>query len=83
MKVLQINSVCGIRSTGRICTDIGTDAVGNGYGLWCESADPADFTACVDQMNQADQAAMGMKARTYLEKNFTAQRCYQIVSESI
>ena len=22
MKVLQINSVCGIRSTGRICTDI-------------------------------------------------------------
>ena len=23
MKVLQINSVCGIRSTGRICTDIG------------------------------------------------------------
>ena len=22
MKILQINSVCGIRSTGRICTDI-------------------------------------------------------------
>ena len=22
MNVLQINSVCGIRSTGRICTDI-------------------------------------------------------------
>lgn len=64
-------------------TDIGTDAVENGYGLWCESADPAAFTACVDQMNQADQAAMGMKARTYLEENFTAQRCYQIVSESI
>ena len=24
MKVLMINSVCGIRSTGRICTDLAT-----------------------------------------------------------
>lgn len=60
-------------------TDIGSDAVENGYGFWCESGDPADFTACVDQMNKADQATMGNKARTYLEKNFTADRCYQII----
>ena len=62
-------------------TDIGTDAVENGYGLWCESADPADFTACVDQMNGADLSAMGAAARAYLEQNFTAQRCYQIIME--
>ncbi len=30
MKVLQINSVCGIKSTGRICTDIASVVVENG-----------------------------------------------------
>lgn len=31
MKVLMINSVCGIRSTGRICTDIAELLEGKGY----------------------------------------------------
>jgi putative colanic acid biosynthesis glycosyltransferase len=31
MKVLQINSVCGIRSTGRICTDIADILTENGH----------------------------------------------------
>lgn len=31
MKVLMINSVCGIRSTGRICTDLAEVLVENGY----------------------------------------------------
>lgn len=62
-------------------TDIGTDAVKNGYGLCCESADPADFTACVDRMNRTDRDAMGAAARAYLEKNFTSNRCYQIIME--
>ncbi len=31
MKILQINSVCGIRSTGRICTDIADILKANGY----------------------------------------------------
>lgn len=31
MKVLQINSVCGIRSTGRICTDLAEILVKNGH----------------------------------------------------
>lgn len=31
MKVLQINSVCGIRSTGRICTDIADVLEDNGH----------------------------------------------------
>lgn len=57
-------------------TDIGTDALENGYGLWCESADPADFTACVDKMNRSDRTAMGAAARAHLEKNFTAAVAY-------
>lgn len=36
MKVLQINSVCGIRSTGRICTDIAE--VLNSNGHFCKIA---------------------------------------------
>lgn len=31
MKVLMINSVCGIRSTGRICTDIADELMANGH----------------------------------------------------
>ena len=60
-------------------TDVGTDAVEHGYGLWCESADPADFTACVDKMNKADRSTMGDAARAYLDEHFTAERCYQII----
>ena len=62
-------------------TDIGTDAVENGYGLCCESADPADFTACVDEMNHTNRADMGAAARAYLEKHFTAEKCYQVIME--
>ena len=36
MKVLQINSVCGVRSTGRICTDIAD--VLNEFGDQCKIA---------------------------------------------
>ena len=36
MKVLQINSVCGIRSTGRICTDLAD--VLNEHGHECRIA---------------------------------------------
>lgn len=32
MKVLEINSVCGIRSTGRICTDLADTLKENGHG---------------------------------------------------
>ncbi len=62
-------------------TDVGTDAVENGYGLWCESADPSAFTACVEEMNRADKEAMGAAARAYLEAYFTADRCYRIIME--
>lgn len=31
MKVLQINSVCGIRSTGRICTDFAEEYISDGH----------------------------------------------------
>lgn len=63
------------------CTDVGSDAVENGYGMWCESTDPADFTACVDEMNRADKCVMGSSARAYLEKHFTADKCYQVIME--
>lgn len=63
-------------------TDIGTDAERNGYGLWCESVDPAEFASCVKKMNQADLQAMGSAARNYLVENFTAERCCRIILRS-
>ena len=60
-------------------TDVGSDAVENGYGMWCESNNPSAFTACVEAMNQKDHDTMGLAARVYLEKNFTALRCYQTI----
>lgn len=36
MKVFMINSVCGIRSTGRICTDLAETLIDNGHQ--CEIA---------------------------------------------
>ena len=31
MKILLINSVCGIRSTGKICTDIAKEYISKGH----------------------------------------------------
>ena len=64
-------------------TDVGIDAQENGYGLWCESRDPADFAACVDHMHTMDLTAMGNAAREYLEKHFTAQIVYEKIWEQI
>ena len=60
-------------------TDIGTDAEKHGYGMFCESVDPKQFTNCVDKMNNHDIRQMGIAGRKYLENHFTAYRCYQII----
>lgn len=62
-------------------TDVGTDAVAGGYGVNCISDDSAAFTACVDILCRADLDAMGAAARAYLERNFTAEKSYQIIME--
>lgn len=60
-------------------TDIGPLAEQNGYGYWCESVNPADFTALVDKMLQSDIAAMGEKGYQFLCENYLVEHTYQAI----
>lgn len=62
-------------------TDIGRIAEENGYGYWCESVKPEDFTALVDKMLKSDRKAMGEKGYEFLKNNYLVEHTYnKIVS---
>ncbi len=48
-------------------TDIGKIAEENGYGYWCESVKPEDFTALVDKMIASDMKAMAERGYEFLK----------------
>ena len=60
-------------------TDMGPLAEQNGYGYWCESVNPADFTALVDKMLQLDIAAMGEKGYQFLCDNYLVEHTYRAI----
>lgn len=60
-------------------TDIGRIAEKNGYGFWCESVKPEDFTALVDKILKADRNAMGERGYEFLKKNYTVQNTYDAI----
>lgn len=60
-------------------TDIGKVAVEGGFGWWCESNDASAFGKCVDLALNSDLKAMGTAGFEYLKKNYSADRCYEIV----
>ena len=57
-------------------TDIGRIAEENGYGYWCESVKPEDFTALVDKMLKADRMAMGENGYQFLKENYLVEHTY-------
>ena len=57
-------------------TDIGCIAEEHGYGYWCESVKPEDFTALVDKMLASDRKAMGEKGYQYLKENYLVEHTY-------
>ena len=57
-------------------TDIGKIAEENGYGYWCESVKPEDFTALVDKMLASDRKAMGEKGYEFLKENYLVEHTY-------
>ncbi len=69
MKVLQINSVCGIRSTGRICTDIADILTREGHECriaWGREAVPPQFQQYAVRVGRfAEVLAHGGKARLF------------------
>jgi len=60
-------------------TDIGRIAEENGYGYWCESVNPEDFTALVDKMLSSDRKAMGEKGYEFLKENYLAEHTYNAI----
>ena len=60
-------------------TDIGRIAEENGYGYWCESVKPEDFTALVDKVLAADRKAMGEKGYQFLKQNYQVEHTYNAI----
>ena len=60
-------------------TDIGRIAEEHGYGYWCESVKPEDFTALVDKMLASDRKAMGEKGYRFLKKNYLVVHTYNAI----
>lgn len=60
-------------------TDIGKIAEENGYGYWCESVKPEDFTVLVDKMLASDMKAMGERGYEFLKKNYLVENTYNAI----
>ena len=60
-------------------TDIGKIAEKNGYGYWCESVKPEDFTTLVDKMLLSDMKAMGEHGHEFLKKNYLVENTYNAI----
>lgn len=57
-------------------TDIGSIAVENGYGYWCESNDVEAFVSCVNKMLESDMKAMGERGYEFLKNNYLVEHTY-------
>lgn len=66
-----------------INTDIGKIAEENGYGYWCESVNPDDFTALVDKMLTSDMKAMGERGYEFLKKNYLVEHTYNAIMKHL
>lgn len=64
-------------------TDIGKIAEENGYGYWCESVKPEDFTSLVDKMLAADRKAMGERGYEFLKENYTVENTYRAIMSHV
>lgn len=60
-------------------TDIGKIAEENGYGYWCESVKPEDFTSLVDKMLASDMIAMGEHGHEFLKENYLVENTYNAI----
>ena len=64
-------------------TDIGRIAEENGYGYWCESVRPEDFTVLVNKMLQSDRKAMGEHGYEFLKKNYLVEHTYGAIMKHL
>lgn len=60
-------------------TDIGKIAEKNGYGYWCESEKPEDFTTLIDKILASDRKVMGEKGYQFLKENYLVEHTYNVI----
>jgi len=62
-------------------TDIGKIAELNGYGYWCESVKPIDFTVLVDRFLAEPERIkkMGERGYDFLKKNYQVDHTYEVI----
>ena len=64
-------------------TDIGRIAEENGFGFWCESVKPEDFTSLVDKILASDRRSMGEKGYEFLKANYLVEHTYNAIIHHI
>lgn len=64
-------------------TDIGKIAEENGYGYWCKSVEPEDFTKLVNKMLASDMKAMGERGYEFLKQNYLVEHTYNAIMKHI
>lgn len=69
------------------CTDINTDigkTITEGeFGWWCESNNTEGFTKMIEETLNADLKAMGENGFKWLKNNFSVEKSYEIIKNSI
>lgn len=62
-------------------TDIGKIAELNGYGFWCESVKPIDFTVLVDRFLAEPKRIrkMGERGYEFLKNNYLVDHTYEVI----
>lgn len=66
-----------------IHTDIGRIAEKNGYGFWCESLRPEDFSALVNKILCSDRLRMGNNGYRFLLSNYLVEHTYNVVAKHV
>ena len=64
-------------------TDIGTVIVEGGFGWWCESNSADEFRKRIEQAREADRTALGEKSYRYLLDNYSVEKEYKIIQDSL
>lgn len=64
-------------------TDIGKIAEENGYGYWCESEKPEDFTTLIDKILASDRKVMGEKGYQFLKENYLVEHTYGAIMKHL